>query len=170
MWSRKRRPEAARRRSGGEAAPATEADVGTAAMALLARRDHCTGELRSKLCERGYEEALVGVVLADLAERRLVNDARYVESYVHHHAERGQGPRRIRQDLARFDLDAELIEAAMAEHDWQRLARELRARKFGAVLPADWSGKAKQARFLQYRGFSADHIRSALGPDLDLDD
>jgi len=32
-----------------------------------------------------------------------------------------------------------------------------------------WAGKAKQLRFLQYRGFSADHIRSALG-HLDLDD
>jgi len=39
----------------------------------------------------------------------------------------------------------------------------VRARRFGAEVPADWREKARQARFLQYRGFSADHIRSALG-------
>jgi SOS response regulatory protein OraA/RecX len=30
-------------------------------------------------------------------------------------------------------------------------------------VPKDWPGKARQMRFLQYRGFSKDHIASALG-------
>jgi regulatory protein len=156
MWSRKRRPD-------GAAAPATEAVVGTAAATLLARRDYSSGELRAKLCERGYDKALVSTVLADLAERRLIDDVRYVANYVHYHAERGQGPRRIKQNLAEFDLDHELIDTAVTERDWARQAREVRIRKFGLAVPTDWAAKAKQSRFLQYRGFSADHIRSALG-------
>jgi regulatory protein len=130
---------------------------------MLARRDYCSGELRAKLCERGYDEALVRTVLSDLAERRLIDDVRYVANYVHYHAERGQGPQRIKHDLAEFELDKELIDTAVAEHDWARQAREVRIRKFGLNPPADWAAKAKQSRFLQYRGFSADHIRSALG-------
>jgi regulatory protein len=46
---------------------------------------------------------------------------------------------------------------------------EVRNRKFGPEPPADWPEKARQARFLQYRGFSSDHIRLALGADFDLD-
>jgi SOS response regulatory protein OraA/RecX len=38
--------------------------------------------------------------------------------------------------------------------------------------PGDYHERAKQARFLQYRGFSSDQIRAALGSgedDLDYD-
>jgi SOS response regulatory protein OraA/RecX len=37
--------------------------------------------------------------------------------------------------------------------------------KFGAQPAASWAQKARRARFLQYRGFSADHIRAATGVD-----
>jgi regulatory protein len=56
--------------------------------------------------------------------------------------------------------------------DWAQRARDTRRRKFGEAPPADWAERGRQARFLQYRGFSTDHIRSALGgseADLDLD-
>jgi len=38
-------------------------------------------------------------------------------------------------------------------------------------VPKRWPEKAREARFLQYRGFSTDHIRSALGAEVvaDLD-
>ena len=42
------------------------------------------------------------------------------------------------------------------------LARAARARKFGPELPKDWKERSRQARFLQYRGFSTDHIRAVL--------
>jgi SOS response regulatory protein OraA/RecX len=37
-------------------------------------------------------------------------------------------------------------------------------------LPRDYRERAKQARFLQYRKFSSDQIRAALGPDEDEPD
>jgi regulatory protein len=46
--------------------------------------------------------------------------------------------------------------------DFVSLARAARARKFGAELPKDWKERSRQARFLQYRGFSTDHIRAVL--------
>jgi regulatory protein len=46
--------------------------------------------------------------------------------------------------------------------DFVSLARAARARKFGPDLPKDWKERSRQARFLQYRGFSTDHIRAVL--------
>jgi regulatory protein len=67
-------------------------------------------------------------------------------------------------------LPPELIEAALAAGpDWRALASAARARRFGRPAPADDRDKARQARFLQYRGFSADHIRAATGADSDTD-
>jgi regulatory protein len=86
---------------------------------------------------------------------------------VSYHAGRGQGPQRIRFDLRGWVAEP-FIEAALAAgYDWGAAARRVRASKFGAEPPTDWKTKARQARFLQYRGFSADHIRLALGGDYD---
>jgi regulatory protein len=50
-----------------------------------------------------------------------------------------------------------------SDADWYELAREIRSRKFGRLKPADFKEKAKQMRFLQYRGFEPDHIQVAVG-------
>ena len=42
------------------------------------------------------------------------------------------------------------------------MAREIRAGKFGNEAPTDFKEKARQMRFLQYRGFESDHIQSAF--------
>ena len=46
--------------------------------------------------------------------------------------------------------------------DFVSLARAAKVRKFGPDLPKDWKERSRQARFLQYRGFSTDHIRAVL--------
>lgn len=137
---------------------------------LLARRDFSSGELTAKLREQGFAASAVHSVISDLLEQRFIDDARYAAHRVSYQAGRGHGPLRIRRDLVELELDAPLIEEALAAWDWARQAREVRIRKFGPELADDWRERARQARFLQYRGFSADHIRSALGAaDLDLD-
>lgn len=146
------------------------AAVRSTAISLLARRDFASGELRGRLERKGFDAAAVAAAIMELIEERSLNDARYAANYVSYEAGRGHGPLRISADLKAFELPAELIEAALAGGpDWRVLAREVRVRKFGSEPPADWPEKARQARFLQYRGFSSDHIRSALGADVDLD-
>jgi regulatory protein len=137
---------------------------------LLARRDFSSAELRGRLARKGFDAAVVAQVIAELVEERALNDSRYAANYVRYEAGRGHGPVRIRAELKGLELADELIEAALAEGpDWQALAREARMRKFGPEPPTGWPEKARQARFLQYRGFSSDHIRSALNADFDLD-
>ena len=163
-----------RRRAGDPAkAEAKARDAGAArmsAVALLARRDFASGELRQKLESEGYDDAVVAAVVADLMSERTLDDGRYAGNYVAYHSERGQGPLRIAADLRALGVASDLIEAALAGGpDWRELARGVRMRKFGAELPGDWTEKTRQARFLQYRGFSSDHIRAATGADFDPD-
>jgi regulatory protein len=150
--------------------PADPAATRQAAIALLARRDYASGELRARLERKGFSAEVVQSTIAELAEERALDDARYAGNYVTYSAARGQGPLRIAAELKALELPAELIEAALeGGPDWRALAGEVRNRKFGPDPPADWPQKARQARFLQYRGFSSDHIRLALGADFELD-
>jgi len=140
------------------------------AVSLLARRDFASGELRQKLGSQGYDSAVAAAVVAELTEERMLDDARYAENYVAYHVGRGHGPLRIGADLRSLGVPATLVEAALdTGPDWRELARTVRVRKFGAEPPEDWTEKTRQARFLQYRGFSSDHIRAATGAEFDPD-
>jgi regulatory protein len=144
-----------------------------AAVTLLARREFCSIELGAKLSAQGFMPEAVRPALDELIERRYLDDERYVRQFVVVHAERGQGPLRLRRELAQLGLPAALIDAQLELHgDWAALARQVLTRRFGASAPRDWPDKARRMRFLQYRGFYNDHIRSALGvdaTDIDMD-
>jgi regulatory protein len=137
-----------------------------AAVTLLARREFCSIELGAKLAAQGFEPDAVSSALEELIERRYLDDERYTRQFVVIHAERGQGPLRIRRDLAELGLPAPLIETQLDSHgEWAARARKVLTRRFGAKPPRSWPDKAQRLRFLQYRGFSNDDIRSALGAD-----
>jgi regulatory protein len=144
-----------------------------AAVAMLARRDHATAELQRKLGQRGYAREAITQALTELTQSRLVDDDRYGANVVAFRARRGQGPARIRNELRRSGLKEEQIEEAVKggddTPDFIARAREARRRKFGPDIPKDWKVRAKQARFLQYRGFSNDHIRAVLEGDPEAD-
>jgi len=146
----------------------------TAAIALLARRDFSMAELRRKLRERGYLPSAIEPALANLESGRVIDDKRYGDNVVAARARRGQGPARIRNELRRAGLDPEIVQTTMDRAkedgpDFLAMARATRARKFGTGIPKDRKERARQARFLQYRGFSNDHIRAVLEGDPELD-
>ena len=64
---------------------------------------------------------------------------------------------RIKQDLRQKGVEPEMADQAMeeAEIDWFELAETARQKKFGAEYPTETKEKARQIRFLQYRGFPA---------------
>ena len=140
-----------------------------AALDSLARRDLSSAAVRRKLLDKGYDATLVAEVLERLCAEKLVDDRRYAENFVAYHAERGQGPLRIRAELQRIGMEGELIEQAVAAYpDWLAQLRRAHKKKFGAqaILYAE---RQRQARFLTYRGFTGAQIRMALGFDTDLD-
>jgi len=134
-----------------------------AAVRLLTRREHSTKDLKRKLQGRGHGAETVDRVVEKLAGKDLVSDERFAANYVAYHARRGHGPIRIRAELRQQGAPDAVIDAAIAgaECDWEEIAAAVRRRKFGDAPPASLAERAKQARFLQYRGFSTDHIRAA---------
>ena len=166
---RRRRPE--RSAAKGPAA-GDESAARLAALRLLNRRDYCAAELTSRLVERGAGEADAATVVAQLGRERLVDDARYAEHFVAWHAGRGQGPLRIAQELSELGVESGLVAQAVAAGSpaWRERCAEVRRRRFGEEPPREWKERARQARFLQYRGFSADQVRAALGHEIELDE
>jgi regulatory protein len=145
--------------------------IRTAAIVQLARRDFSSVELRKRLTAQGYAADAAATAIAELIESRIVDDARFAANFVAYRANRGQGPVRIAADLKALGLPPALIDAALAAGaEWHTRAQAVRARRFGSGIPKSWREKSRQARFLQYRGFSSDHIRAALGTDFNLDD
>lgn len=134
------------------------------ALALLTRRDHSRQEIYQKLVRQGGQVALIEAVLDELAERGLQSDARFAEVFVRSRAERGNGPHTIVAELRSRGVSGELIEQAMdaSGYDWQEQANMLRQRRFGLAIPDEMREKARQLRFLQYRGFSGSQAGKAL--------
>lgn len=131
-------------------------------MRLLAMREHSRNELARKLS--GHEDAAqIETLLDRLVELDLLSDTRFAESYVRGHAARF-GRQRLRHELARRGVAEALIEQAIdgeAGPDEFARARAVWKRKYTAP-PAGMKEWARQARFLQSRGFSTDIIRQLL--------
>jgi regulatory protein len=120
--------------------------------------------LRRKLRQKGYAEAEIDETLAELMQGGWLSDDRFAESYLRVRVEKGYGPLRIQAELKERGLDDDLIASLLKECavDWKEQAITARRKHFGACLPGDFKERARQARFLQQRGFSADQVRAAL--------
>ncbi len=142
-------------------------DARKKAMDFLARREYGQLELIRKLANKGYERSVAEIAVLKLTDDGLQSDARFAESFVQSRFNQGKGPVRIRLDLGQRGVSESAIEQALADvnADWVVLARDVRLRKFGATKPADFKARAKQMRFLQYRGFEQDQVQAAFKHD-----
>ena len=147
--------------------PATSSLKSTA-LRLLATREHSRKELRRKLEAKAEEGDDVEAVLDRMVETGLQSDARFAESFVRSRSGR-LGAARIRRELSdrgvAEDLAATALDEVLVDDELSR-ARSVWGKKFGQA-PADRQDWARQARFLQSRGFSADVIRKLLKEPFD---
>jgi regulatory protein len=136
----------------------------TAAVRLLARREHSRDELRRKLKRRGHDPSIIEAVVGALDEAAYVSDARFAEMFVRVRCERGQGPLKIRAELRQRGVEEALADDLLTEtaEYWIDRARAAREKRFGGGAPADRDEWNRQARFLAQRGFPADLIYRAL--------
>ncbi len=159
------------------------------ALQWLAQREHSRAEMQRKLLPharalvaQGGMDALRGEVagvggagsepdsvevmarvvevLDWLQAHHYLSERRFVESRIHAREAR-HGNLRIRQELARHgvELDADSAQALQAS-EFDR-ARDVWVRKFGGPAE-DAAARARQARFLTGRGFSAETVRRVL--------
>lgn len=155
------------------------------ALACVAQREHSRAELRRKLLahvdrqrrlavDRGEAplpiepadaEREVDELLDWLIAKDLLNSSRFVETRVRARASRF-GNLRIRQELARHDVEIDDATAADLRRSEVARARAVWARRYGTVA-ADAAERARQMRFLAARGFGADAVRRVVGGDSD---
>ncbi|MBS1143815.1 MAG: recX [Proteobacteria bacterium] len=136
-------------------------DLRVRALQLLTRRDYSRAGLQAKLAPHAESAEELAAVLDSLQAERLLSDCRYATQRV---AARGRryGNARLSQELRQQGVSDTDIAAALPEAgDEAERCRAIWARKFGHP-PESAEERAKQMRFLQYRGFSGDAIRRAL--------
>lgn len=133
------------------------------ALRLLARREHSRAELARKLAEHAEDPAEVEKVLDDLEQRGWLSEKRVVEQMVYARRSR-YGARRIERDLRAKGVSGEAVASAMSGLKEGELdaARDVWRRKFGGRVPRTPADRAKQARFLQGRGFDMEVVMKVI--------
>jgi regulatory protein len=125
-----------------------------AALRALRHRDRSSSELRRGLTEQGYYSDEREEAIATLLRTGVADDARYAEARARSLAERGAGDRRIRHELGRAGISAEVLQQAldMLESEVER-ARSIALRR---------GEGPKTARYLRGKGFSDDVIAGVV--------
>lgn len=161
----------------------------------LGRREHSQKELKQKLLAKNCNPDTVEKLLIEFAQEGYQSDERMTSALIKDGINKNHGIIRIFQTLKKHGLStissANQINAWIETHseffgdlnlnatlqeeqqitdnfevDWLVKAVELRVKKYGSTIPTNPKEKARQLRFLQYRGFSMDICFDALRYDL----
>ena len=137
------------------------------AVDFLARREHSQYELTQKLTAKGYSADDIEQALNRLLERGLQSDERFAEAFVTTRYQRGQGPYKIRAELMHKGIDESLVDQVLGDgqYDWYQQASMVYQKKYGNKPLDDYRDRMKRSRFLQQRGFTAEHIEHAMQSD-----
>jgi regulatory protein len=142
--------------------PQATESLQTRALKLLARREHSRRELAGKLARHTEDANQIEAVLAALEKRGALSEARFVEALVNARGRR-YGPQRIGAELRERGVSAPAIGAALKRLKENELecAHNVWRKQFGEA-GRTLEERARQYRFLQRRGFSAETIRRIL--------
>lgn len=138
----------------------------SAALALLARRDYTTAELREKLLGRSHSPDDVSTAISELTSSGALDDRRVAAAHARtSSAVKGRGRFRVAQELQRRGVPRaivdEVLEGLPAEGEADAIRRIL-ARKRWPARPS-LADRRRMYQHLLRRGFPADAIRRALG-------
>ncbi|MDO5086165.1 MAG: recombination regulator RecX [Comamonadaceae bacterium] len=142
--------------------PAPTLSLKGRALRLLSQREHSRAELERKLAPHAGTLEELTRALDELTAKGLISEARVAASVLHRRAPR-LGSARVLQELRAKGVSADTLQEAAEtlRATEQSRAQAVWQKKFGAPAtdPAD---RARQARFLAARGFSADVVRRVL--------
>ena len=132
------------------------------AFAVLTRREYSKAELIEKLALYAIDRDEVLKLVDELATQNYQSDQRVAEMMLSSQKRKGKGPNRIKLALKSKKIDSSLIQEELKETDWNEQAYQLKVKKFGLTVEKEAKLKAKQIRFLMYRGFEMDAIIKAI--------
>ena len=127
------------------------------ALRALRYRDQTTAELSARLAKRGVRAAEREQALETLERIGYVDDERFARMRAEQLAARGSGDALIRDDLERRGVADELVEAALANLEPERLRAE-------TVVSRRGHGP-KTGRYLAARGFAGDVVAAAVAQE-----
>lgn len=130
------------------------------ALKMLTRREHAVAELRKKLMEKTDHPELIPEVIQDLIQKKYLDDERFTENYSRMLANKGYGLLRIKRALK----EKGVTESNNISH---ADIKEVYNKKFKNRDSSDLREKAKQFRYLQYRGFSFEEIKKVINHEDD---
>ncbi|WP_413500688.1 regulatory protein RecX [Psychrobacter maritimus] len=156
----------------------------------LSRREYGKAELKQKLLDKEQDPDKIDALLDEFEEKGYQSDYRTTLMLIRENIRKGRGRGRIKQEFYRKKIAMpgnidELIDMANAESeefsefiddsadnlvegiDWLKLAVSARTKKYGDDIPTEQKDKARQLRFLQYRGFNSDICFEALNYTLE---
>ena len=132
------------------------------ALKALARREHSRQELRVRLQPFAENPDELDPLLDDLEKRGWLSEARFVEQTTTVRRRRFGAARILHELREKGVSDAALVAAqSRLKDDEVDAARAVWKKKFGS-LPTTLEERAKQARFLASRGFSAEVVHNVL--------
>ncbi|MGB0936633.1 MAG: regulatory protein RecX [Colwellia sp.] len=152
------------------------------AVGLLARREHGEQELRKKLALKEFEQEEIELAIERLLEKDYLSDERFAQSMCRYRANRGFGWLHIANELKQKGVCSTIIQKLQknCEIDWYVQAelaynkrfpsfepvmalKEAKSYEEKALLNKEQNKiKAKQIRFLQYRGFTLEETLHAI--------
>ena len=131
----------------------------------MGKREYSYAELGQKLktyLEEDEDFEVITAILEDFKTHGWLSDARFTEQIVHARSHKF-GASKIANELREKGVSAELIESAIEQVKDNELdnAKEIWRKKF-KKSPDSRDEWARQARFLQSRGFGFDIIKKVL--------
>ncbi len=142
--------------------PAPTPTLRARALKALARREHSRQELQAKLQPFAEDPEEIELLLDDLEKRGWLSEARFVEQMTTVRRRRF-GAARILHELREKGVSEAALTAAQSQLKESEFdaARAVWKKKFGS-LPTTLEERARQARFLASRGFSAEAVHRVL--------
>lgn len=137
------------------------------AFAVLTRKEYSKADLIEKLALYAVDRDEVIKLVDELASENYQSDQRVAEMMLSSQKRKGKGPNRIKMALKSKKIDSNLIQDELKETDWNEQAYQLKVKKFGLDVEKEPKLKAKQIRFLMYRGFEMDAIMKAISKKAD---
>jgi len=132
----------------------------------LAYRARTGSEAEAYLQRKGYAESEARAAIKDLQEMGYLDDDVFTRDFISYRKARSFGPRRIRHELINKGLEKKTVDDLLAaegdEQEELKTIRALLAKRVPEDGVTDQRWLARQAAFLQRRGFRDRLIMAAL--------
>ncbi|MGH7522908.1 MAG: regulatory protein RecX [Gemmatimonadales bacterium] len=139
-----------------------------AGLRAIARRAHGKREIARKLERKGHDARAIAAAVERLSRDGLLDDFEFAAAYIAAKHDRGRGPVRLRHDLGRLGVPADVVSAALAKlqdgtQDPLEHPRALAAKRIRQLhgLPAE-TRRRRLTAFLARRGYGGGEARQVI--------